>query len=854
MTKLALYREPVPALLNDLGSHIQLIIAKPDNTVRSVICRKPNMVETKETYSLLSGNDEEISHAENTAGRPRSISRGDTISSSENDDSVKLLAAAGTAFGNCEEQLPSTEINRPIASVAGGSQNSSQTPVFISSVASSGPYIGKIRSLEVRGVKQECRLTANQSHPDSSYTNYHDSSASEYTSLVNWPKTSIPRSDNSTMSWSLPHPPAPGRYSGGLNPWYRDPAEHVAYQPEAPMTSFHGWPLPYQHQSQSGRTASYFPGEDQWTNHPGPWLSHQCAYPLLVNPTSQGARPNISSLEVNGINPCFLARHTTDHSLPYNLYTNDNNQLSASQSTSSNNSSLMPWSLPHPPAPERSLSIQECAYSGGVNPWYSDPVHVGYQSVAPSGWQLPNQYQPHLGSAASYFPDDTSTGTQVGNSFNRQAWMSRDYESTRLWPSYDYQRYETHPSKQTREAAPWQRQIKEKQRKRSETEKRKGEEQTKRHREAARLQRQIREQRRKRSEREKRKGEEQTKRHREAAPLQRQIKEKQRKRSEREKRKGEEQTKRHREAAPLQRQIKEKQRKRSEREKRKGEEQTKRHREAAPLQRQIKEKQRKTSEREKRKGEEQTKRHREAAPLQRQIREQQRKRSEREKRKRGEGKTKKRAEREVQVNKDISQSSSSTISGIVASRSSPVNANNSSQQENVPPRRHQEGSRNNELLNLSQEGSQDLVPSGDNSQVAEVRTEVERVLKEQEERTKSQREVAQRQREMREQREGEARERTEGEYRETREREDTAMVELVPVQESPLWQCLCKHYQRRCYVRFPCCGVFYPCHSCHNVSGACNANDNKSNQATHVMCANCRHEDEVSISEPLTKS
>ena len=125
--------------------------------------------------------------------------------------------------------------------------------------------------------------------------------------------------------------------------------------------------------------------------------------------------------------------------------------------------------------------------------------------------------------------------------------------------------------------------------------------------------------------------------------------------------------------------------------------------------------------------------------------------------------------------------------------------------------------------------------------VAEACAIVERVLKEREERTKRQREEVQRQRELREQRQREAREREE---REAREREDMAVAERAPVQESPLWQC--EHYQRRCSVRFPCCGVFYPCHRCHNGSGACDAGDKKANQATHVKCASCGHEGEVS--------
>ena len=171
--------------------------------------------------------------------------------------------------------------------------------------------------------------------------------------------------------------------------------------------------------------------------------------------------------------------------------------------------------------------------------------------------------------------------------------------------------------------------------------------------------------------------------------------------------------------------------------------------------------------------------------------------------------------------------------------------------------------------------------------VAEACAVVERVMKEREERTKAQREAARKKREMREQREREAREMREREEREWREREEREREERkmrerqereirererrekekkerkrrepvenedrdtrwfggerAPVQESPRWQCV--HYQRRCLVKFPCCGIFYPCHCCHNTSGACDTDDRKANNATHVKCGICGHEEEVS--------
>ena len=170
--------------------------------------------------------------------------------------------------------------------------------------------------------------------------------------------------------------------------------------------------------------------------------------------------------------------------------------------------------------------------------------------------------------------------------------------------------------------------------------------------------------------------------------------------------------------------------------------------------------------------------------------------------------------------------------------------------------------------------------------VAEACAVVERVMKEREERTKAQREAARKKREMREQREREAREMRERDERERRERKERERKEReereredrkirerqeremrerdrseqienedrdtrwfggerAPVQESPRWQC--EHYQRRCLVKFPCCGIFYPCHRCHNTSGACDTDDRKANNATHVKCGVCGHEEEVSI-------
>ena len=66
---------------------------------------------------------------------------------------------------------------------------------------------------------------------------------------------------------------------------------------------------------------------------------------------------------------------------------------------------------------------------------------------------------------------------------------------------------------------------------------------------------------------------------------------------------------------------------------------------------------------------------------------------------------------------------------------------------------------------------------------------------------------------------------------------------ISPVQESP--RPACGHYQRRCLVRFPCCGRFYPCHSCHNESAACTDDQARAINATHIRCTICYHEQVV---------
>jgi len=209
--------------------------------------------------------------------------------------------------------------------------------------------------------------------------------------------------------------------------------------------------------------------------------------------------------------------------------------------------------------------------------------------------------------------------------------------------------------------------------------------------------------------------------------------------------------------------------------------------------------------------------------------------------------------RHTQYITDNRQNRSLTSAEMAAPRSERLSPRNSrSQETTVAPGTSQQGS-------LTPDSTEDYTLAALERKVAEACAVVERVMRERGERTKARREADQRERdrkerrerevremrerEEREVREREIRERRENEEREARERERRTMGGRAPVQESPRWQC--EHYQRRCSVSFPCCGIFYPCHRCHNRSGACDVDDVKANQATHVKCGNCGHEEEI---------
>ena len=76
-----------------------------------------------------------------------------------------------------------------------------------------------------------------------------------------------------------------------------------------------------------------------------------------------------------------------------------------------------------------------------------------------------------------------------------------------------------------------------------------------------------------------------------------------------------------------------------------------------------------------------------------------------------------------------------------------------------------------------------------------------------------------------------------------------AELKLKRMQANKTW--LCQHYRRCCYLKFPCCNKFYPCHRCHNHA---NRSDNKmitctkeakASHTTVMRCSLCQNEQQV---------
>ena len=55
----------------------------------------------------------------------------------------------------------------------------------------------------------------------------------------------------------------------------------------------------------------------------------------------------------------------------------------------------------------------------------------------------------------------------------------------------------------------------------------------------------------------------------------------------------------------------------------------------------------------------------------------------------------------------------------------------------------------------------------------------------------------------------------------------------------------CKHYQRKCLLRFPCCSDYYPCHRCHNSNSKCGNTEQKALHAIRLKCTECLVEQEI---------
>ncbi|WP_422139745.1 RING finger and CHY zinc finger domain-containing protein [Endozoicomonas sp. ALC020] len=53
---------------------------------------------------------------------------------------------------------------------------------------------------------------------------------------------------------------------------------------------------------------------------------------------------------------------------------------------------------------------------------------------------------------------------------------------------------------------------------------------------------------------------------------------------------------------------------------------------------------------------------------------------------------------------------------------------------------------------------------------------------------------------------------------------------------------LCEHYNRLCRVNFKCCGLYFPCHKCHNESDKCKVTDCRAVDATWLLCSVCGYE------------
>ncbi|PIK62183.1 hypothetical protein BSL78_00906 [Apostichopus japonicus] len=76
---------------------------------------------------------------------------------------------------------------------------------------------------------------------------------------------------------------------------------------------------------------------------------------------------------------------------------------------------------------------------------------------------------------------------------------------------------------------------------------------------------------------------------------------------------------------------------------------------------------------------------------------------------------------------------------------------------------------------------------------------------------------------------------------------DPAIVDMLPLPENGS----CKHYKKSFrWLRFPCCGKFYPCDECHDFD---NDDGHEMKYATRMLCGFCAKEQPYSVDKPCVR-
>lgn len=80
-----------------------------------------------------------------------------------------------------------------------------------------------------------------------------------------------------------------------------------------------------------------------------------------------------------------------------------------------------------------------------------------------------------------------------------------------------------------------------------------------------------------------------------------------------------------------------------------------------------------------------------------------------------------------------------------------------------------------------------------------------------------------------------------------KQQKDPAIVDMLPLPENGS----CKHYKKSFrWLRFPCCGKFYPCDECHDLD---NDDDHEMKFATRMLCGFCAKEQPYSADKPCVR-